>query len=173
MATKSAEKRVMEQALLRLGPAQLSMLPGSPATIEYTGKPGRPKNRKNNRTLMSEAGLEQMGEALVRERVRLGLCDPLAEAMKRVRLLHGLADETDPRVHYREEVAKWAEHFDHLKAKEANNGLPFVRKKMPQEVDVTERHFVLIKQVGMDDDGLGDAAASAKNVTPPKPEEDL
>lgn len=165
MATKSTAKRVLEQSLQKLGPAQLSMLPGSPETVHYTGKAGRPKGRKNNSTLLTEAGLEHMGDQLVRERVRIGLCDPVDEAIKRVRDIRGLPESVDPRVHHREEVAELAQHFDHLKAKEANNGLPFVRKKMPQEVDLTlsvpEARFV-----GFDAAVKAVAGDGARNVTP-------
>lgn len=164
MATKSVKQRVREQALMRMGPAQLDMLPGSAAQVTYTGKPGRPKGRKNNKTLIEEAQLETWGEKLIRERVRLGLIDPLTEAIRRVRELHNLPDDVDPRANFREEVAEFAKHFDGLKATEGKNALPYVRQKMPQQVDVTEKHVVTIVQQRMDDDGLpGDGA---RNVTP-------
>ena len=78
MATKSAAKRVAEALLMRVGPAQAA-LPGiaPPATpVVRTGKPGRPKGRKNNRTLAEEAKLDVWSEKLIRERVALGLLDP-------------------------------------------------------------------------------------------------
>lgn len=181
MATKSTARRVMEQSLLKLGPAQLSMLPGSPATVEYTGKPGRPKNRKNNSTLMAEADFAQMGERLLRERFRVGLLDPVAEAKKFVAQIYKLDADADPStvlrhetdkdgnlihiVSFADEVREVALTLANLKEKAANNALPFVRKKMPQEVDLTlqvpEARFV-----GFDDAIKAVAGDGAKNVTP-------
>lgn len=181
MATKSAEKRALERSLLQMGPAQMSLLPGSPETVEYTGLPGRPKGRKNNKTLFTEAGLEQMGERLLRERFRMGLLDPVAEAKKIVAQIYNLDATADPStvlrhetdkdgniihiVSFADEVREVALAFANLKEKAANNALPFVRKKMPQEVDwtlqVPEARFV-----GFDDAIKAVAGDGAKNVTP-------
>lgn len=182
MATKSAAKRVAEELLMRVGPAQAA-LPGmaAPATpVVRTGKPGRPKGRKNNRTLAEEAKLDVWSEKLIRERVALGLLDPVQMARKRATEVYGLEEHAPPDTIIHREVngdgvvtktvtladaiLELAGHFDGVKATEGKNALPYVRQKMPQQVDVTEKHLVLVRQVGMDDDGLpGDGA---KNVTP-------
>jgi len=190
MATKSAAKRVAELALMRMGPAQLSLLPGSGATVIYTGRPGRPKNRKNNATLMEEAQLDVWAEKLLRERVRLGLIDPILEARRRVAAIYKLDENQDPNtiverefdkagkltqiVTYGDVVLEVSKHFDGLKATEGKNALPFVRQKMAQAIDITEKRTVTIVQRGFVDDGLPpDPAARAKNVTPPKADEEL
>jgi len=188
MVTKSAAKRVAEAALLRLGPAQLSMLPGSAATVTYTGRSGRPKGRKNNATLIAEAQLDVWGEKLLREGARLGLIDPIVEARRRVAEIYLLDENANPNTVLHREVDKdgnvyqevtlaelvleVSKHFDGLKATERKNALPFVRQKMAQSIDITEKHIVEIRQVRMDDDGLGDAATRAKNITPPKPDKE-
>lgn len=182
MATKSAAKRVAEALLMRVGPAQGALpgmaLPAKP--VVRTGKPGRPPGRKNNRTLAEEAKLDVWSEKLIRERVALGLLDPVQMARKRIAEIWGLAEDANPNtvifretdkdgtvtqiVSFGDAVLELAKHFDGIKATEGKNALPYVRQKMPQQVDVTEKHLVIVKQVGMDDDGLpGD---DARNVTP-------
>lgn len=184
MATPSAAQRAARELVRRLGPKQLSLLPGSPATVTYTGKAGRPKGRKNDATLAQEAGLDVWGEKLLTEGIATALIDPIAEAKKRVAAIYLLDPDADPNtiverdlngdgdpiniVTFGDLVLEVSKHFDGLKATERKAALPFVRKKMPQEVDVTERHLVEIRQYAMDDDGLGDPAARAKNVTPAK-----
>lgn len=182
MATKSAAKRVAETLLMRLGPAQ-GALPGMAqpaAPVVRTGKPGRPKGRKNNRTLAEEAKLDVWSEKLIRERVALGLLDPVQMARKRICEIYGLPEDANPNtiihreenaegvvtqlVSFAEAVLELAKHFDNVKATEGKNALPYVRQKMPQQVDVTEKHLVIVRQTAMDDDGLpGD---DARNVTP-------
>lgn len=179
MATVSAAKRAARELLQRLGPAQMSLLPGSAATVTYTGKAGRPKGRKNDKTLAQEAAIEVWGEKLLREGVSTALLDPVAAARARIVAIYNLPEGANPNtilerdfdkdgapiniVTFGDLVLELSKHFDGLKATERKAALPFVRQKMAQQIDVTERHVVEIKQARMDDDGLGD---HAKNVTP-------
>lgn len=189
MATKSAERRVMDAVLTGLPPAQGNLLGDDtpPAPIARTGRAGRPKGRKNNRTLMAEANLDTIGEAVLRERTRLALVDPVAEAKRMVAQIHGLPEDADPNTVIREErkadgtlvrivafadeVTEMTIRLAGLKENAASNALPFMRQKMPAQIDVTERLIVNVVQSRMIDDGLDDAVerrAQLKNVTPTK-----
>jgi hypothetical protein len=183
VATKSAAKAVMQERLLGMAPRQGELLPdGRQAGVQYTGKPGRPKGRKNDKTLLLEQGIEQLGDEMLRETVKSALADPIAEAKRMVARIYQLPEDADPNtiLHRREgkdgvemQIVTFADEVQAFALKLIDDrknaraiALPFVKPKKPQEIDITERKVVEIRQVGMVDDGLGDVAARAKNVTP-------
>lgn len=185
MATKPVAKAAMEARLMAMAPRQGELLPdGRQAGVVYTGKPGRPRGRKNNSTLMLEQGIAQLGDEMLRQTVHSALSDPIAEAKRMVAQIYQLPEDADPNtiVHRREgkdgvemQIVTFADEVQAFALKLIDDrknaraiAMPFVQQKKPQQVDVTEKKTIMIVQARMDDDGLGDPAARAKNVTPPK-----
>ena len=183
MATKPVARAAMEQRVAAMAPRQGELL-GAPAEPRwtYTGKPGRPKGRPNNKTLLLEQSIENLGDQMLRETVQAALADSIALAKRMVAQIYQLPEDVDPNtiLHRREgkdgvelQIVSFADEvqafalklIDDRKAARAI-ALPFVKPRKPQEIDITERRVVEIRQVGMVDDGLGDVAARAKNVTP-------
>lgn len=182
MATKPQAKAIMEQRLLAMPPRQGDMLDTpAPAPPAKRG-PGRPKGRKNNKTLLLEQGIEHLGDEMLRQTVTSALSDPIAEAKRMVARIYQLPEDADPNtiVHRREgkdgvelQIVTLAEEVQAFALKLIDDrknaraiAMPFVQQKKPQQVDVHERKTVTIRQYRMDDDGLADPPARAKNVTP-------
>lgn len=182
MATKPQAKAIMEQRLLAMPPRQGDML-GAPAPPPPVKRgPGRPKGRKNNKTLFIEQGIERLGDEMLRQTVTSALADPIAEAKRMVAQIYKLPEDADPNtilerregkdgvelqiVTFADQVQAFALKLIDDRKNARAIAMPFVQQKKPQQVDVTEKKTITIVQKRMDDDGLDDAPARAKNVTP-------
>lgn len=182
MATKPQAKAIMEQRLLAMPPRQGDML-GAPTPPPPAKRgPGRPKGRKNNKTLFIEQGIERLGDEMLRQTVTSALADPIAEAKRMVARIYQLPDDADPNtilerregkdgvelqiVTFADQVQAFALKLIDDRKNARAIAMPFVQQKKPQQVDVTEKKTITIVQKRMDDDGLDDAPARAKNVTP-------
>jgi len=186
MATKSAAQRVAEAALLGQPHAQAGLF-GTAAVgagVHRTGRPGRPKGRKNNKTLQAEAALDNLGDVMLRGTLKTAMGDPIDEARRMVTKIWGLPPDAPPdkiitstpektgpdsvtvfrAVTLGEKIEEFAQKLIDDRKNARAIAMPFVKQKKPAQVDVTEKHTVLIVQRQMDDDGLGDPAAKAKPV---------
>lgn len=182
MATKSMAKRAAEAALMGMGPAQGSLLPdGRQAGVAYTGKPGRPAGRKNNKTLMAEAGVENLGERALLEALRAATASEVAEARRIVCEIWQLPLDTKPTHIVTQKPDKTEDGVTIYRATTLGEliedmvvkcidrkknaqaiAMPFVQQKKPQQVDVTEKKTITIVQKRMDDDGLGEEAQTLR-----------
>jgi hypothetical protein len=186
MATESMAKKAARAALVQMGPAQGTLLPdGRQQGVIYTGKPGRPKGRKNDKTLMAEAGVENLGERALLEALRAATASEVAEARRIVCEIWQLPLDTKPTHIVTQKPDKTEDGITIYRATTLGEliedmvvkcidrkknaqaiAMPFVQQKKPQQVDVTEKKTITIVQKRMDDDGLDDPPARAKNVTP-------
>lgn len=190
MATKSAAQRVAEAALLGQPPAQSGLFGTAAlgAGVVRTGRPGRPKGRKNNKTLQAEAALDNLGDVMLRGTLKTAMGDPIDEARRMATKIWNLPPDTPPdhivtrepektgdngitifrAVTLGEKIEEFAQKLIDDRKNARAIAMPFVKQKKPAQVDVTERHLVTIRQIHMDDDGLGDGrgdpAAKAKPV---------
>lgn len=185
MATKPQALAAMERRLMAM-PAKQGDLLGAPAPgVVYTGKPGRPKGRKNNKTLLLEQSIENLGDRMLRETVQAALADPVTEAKRMVAAIYQLPEDADPNtivdrregkdgielqiVTFADEVQAFALKLIDDRKNARAIAMPFVQQKKPLQIDKTERKITYIVQERMEDDGLADPAARAKDVTPKAP----
>lgn len=139
MATKRVGQAQAERILAGLPGRQGDLLPGGKPAWHYTGRPGRPKGRPNNKTLAALADLDNLGEVVLRERIGTALCDPVTEAERLVRRIFAVDPEAKLSEFHREKVAEFTLEMSKLREKARDGVAPFVLKKKPTEIDVTEK----------------------------------
>lgn len=157
MVTKRVGQADYEALLIGAPPAQGSLLADGTRDppIVRTGKPGRPKGRRNNATYARRANLDVLGELMLRQRIDLALADPVDEAKRIVARIYSLPDGADPNTIVERKVSPTGEvtqivtfadvvtamTVDVMKLREkARDGASaFVLKKKPTEIDISER----------------------------------
>lgn len=157
--TRPKAEIALGEWLLGQVPRQGALAPElAPAPVVKTGKRGRPKGRPNNKTLAARLDLDKMGEALLRERFRSGMVDPVDEARAWIRKIWNIPE--DAPMHYvirrdangfevifADAVLELAKELVKIKEKAADVALPFVQRKMPAQVDINERRHTTLEVV--------------------------
>lgn len=167
MATKPIGQAEFERALMQIAPAQGELLPGQRAPgVTYTGKPGRPKGRRNNKTLFRLANIDNLGEEMLRRRMSDAMLDPVDAAKRTVARIYHLPENADPNtiidrrigkdgvelqiVTFADAVTQFTIEYAKLREKAREGVSPFVLKKKPTEIDLTEKKITEVRFIAED-----------------------
>lgn len=164
MATKPVGQAEFERALMAMGEAQGDLLPGARVSgVTYTGKAGRPKGRRNNKTLLKLRNIENLGGEMLRQRLGDAVLDPVTEAKRTVARIYQLDENADPNTIVEQKLDKDGERisivtfgdkvtaltieFAKLREKARDGVAPYVLKKKPTEIDITEKKTTEVRFV--------------------------
>ena len=146
MVTKPVGQAEFERVLMSVPGPQGELLPGQRAPgVSYTGKAGRPKGRRNNKTLMKLANLDNIGEVMLRQRAETAMCDPIDEAERMVRRIYKLEPDAALTEAQRDLVAHYALEMTKIREKARDGIQPFISKKKPTEIDISEKKITEVR----------------------------